>query len=225
MDHTQRMEDSHGVQTRKKSEKLQLQLWGMLPKGNLLRLLELPSEKPPAPRVLLSRGRGKDLRPILRTFRPARRPKTRVMERKWLGLVFPSHGGTCTVRRNGPSPCPCPSITGQSLWSQWRVTGPLRDGCGTVAGKESADQQQAFSRFEQGALPISHTKPFSVSNRERLPVSKNPPLKGDRGGCALNAVDLSCLNQCNNTFTSFPRRRESSFCRIFRIPAFAGMTW
>ena len=41
----------------------------------------------------------------------------------------------------------------------------------------------------------------------------------------FNAVDFSCLKQCSNAFTSFPRRRETSFFKIFRIPAFAEMTW
>ena len=43
-------------------------------------------------------------------------------------------------------------------------------------------------------------------------------------GDAPNAVDLSCLNQCNGTFTSFPPRLESSLIMISGIPAFAGMT-
>ena len=51
------------------------------------------------------------------------------------------------------------------------------------------------------------------------PTLKELP-RDSHGG---NAVDLNCLNHCHSTFTSFPPRRESSFFKIFRVPAFMGM--
>jgi len=59
----------------------------------------------------------------------------------------------------------------------------------------------------------------------REPYKMREPGKKINRFFTGNAVDLNCLNQCKNTFTSFPRRRESSFFKIFGIPTLVEMTW
>jgi len=103
-------------------------------------------------------------------------------------------------------------------------------------GSSPSPHRQCFSC--PWKLPFRHPRPLAMGStfprRQWCWLKLSQPRVGHFGmGHPYpegNAVDsgclkaLSCLNQCKSTFTSFPRRREPSFFKIFRISAFAGTT-